>query len=51
MNEILSDDQVVVRLVKNNFYLYSTPFGTMTCGPAKSKLGGIFLIKSQSNSK
>jgi hypothetical protein len=51
MNKILSDDQVVVRLVKNNFYLCSTPFGTMTCGPAKSKLGGIFLIKKSKQFK
>jgi hypothetical protein len=50
-NEILGDDQVVVRLVDNNFYLCSTPFGTMTCGPAESKLGGIFIIKKSKKFK
>jgi hypothetical protein len=50
-NKILGDDQIVVRLVKNNFYLCSTPFGTMTCGPAESKLGGIFIIKKSKKFK
>jgi hypothetical protein len=50
-NEILSDDQVVVRLAKNKFYLCGTPFGTMTCGPTKSKLGGIFIIKKSKKFK
>lgn len=44
-NKILGDDQIIVRLAENNFFLCSTPFGTMTCGPAKSKLGSIFIIK------
>jgi hypothetical protein len=51
VKEILSDDQVVLRLEENNFYLCSTPFGTMTCGPAKSKLGAIFLIKKSKQFK
>jgi hypothetical protein len=50
-DKILGDDQVVVRLVKNNFYLYGTPFGTMTCGPAKQQLGAIFLIKKSKQFK
>ena len=44
-NEILGDDQVVVHKTKGNFYLCGTPFGSLTCGPVKSKLSGIFLIK------
>jgi hypothetical protein len=50
-NNILSDDQVVVRLTENKFYLFGTPFGTMTCGPAKSKLVGIFVIKKSKKFK
>jgi hypothetical protein len=50
-NEVLGDDQVVLRFMENNFYLYSTPFGTMTCGPAKSKLAGIFMIKKSKRFK
>jgi hypothetical protein len=44
-NRILNDDQVVLRLLEDDFYLYGTPFGTMTCGPKKSELKGIFIIK------
>ncbi|MBN2398991.1 MAG: hypothetical protein JXI33_01480 [Candidatus Aminicenantes bacterium] len=50
-NEILSDDQVVVRWAKNTFHLCSTPFGTMSCGPAKSELAGIFIIKKSKKFK
>jgi hypothetical protein len=50
-NQILGDDQVVVRLAENNLYLCGTPFGTISCGPAKAKLGGIFVIKKSKKFK
>jgi hypothetical protein len=43
--EILGDDQVVLDRQGEYFHLHSTPFGSMTCGPAKARLKAIFLIK------
>lgn len=42
---ILSDDQILVSEEKDNYYMSSTPFGTMSCGLHKLKIGGIFLLK------
>jgi hypothetical protein len=44
-SKILGDDQVVIRLLGNHYYLCGTPFGTITCGPAQNRLTGIFIIK------
>jgi len=45
---ILSDDQIVLSGKNGNYYMSSTPFGTMTCGPLCTKIGGIFLLKKSS---
>ncbi len=46
---ILSDDQIILSCKSGNYYMSSTPFGTMTCGPRCTKIGGIFLLKKSRN--
>ena len=41
---ILNDDQIVLRHEGNVVVAHGTPFGGMTSGPHRSKLGGIFLL-------
>jgi hypothetical protein len=42
--DILNDDQLLLRKRRNKITIHSTPFGTVSCGPASAPLGGIFLI-------
>lgn len=45
---ILSDDQIILSKKNGNYFMSSTPFGTMTCGLQCTKIGGIFLLKKSS---
>jgi hypothetical protein len=44
-DSILNDDQIVLRFRDNKTHIYSTPFGTISCGNKGSELKGIFLIQ------
>ncbi|MCX6558539.1 MAG: hypothetical protein NTW95_14095 [Candidatus Aminicenantes bacterium] len=41
---ILNDDQIVLKKNKKGIHIHATPFGTISCGNKSAPLGGIFLI-------
>jgi len=42
---IIDDDQVVLRRERGGFWVHGTPWGLISAGPIKAKLGGIFLLE------
>jgi len=42
---IIGDDQVVLRRERGGFWVHGTPWGLISAGPIKAKLGGIFLLE------